>query len=66
MERETMRLLDLGRNSGLGKEEIEWRDSGGGMDKTWVSRRCEVMAVPLSLERAVSVSCCHVTNNPQP
>lgn len=35
------------------------------MDKTWVSQRYEVMAVPLSLERAVSVSCCHVTNNPQ-
>ena len=36
------------------------------MGKTWVSQRYEVMAVPLSLERAVSVSCCHETNNPQP
>ena len=34
------------------------------MDKTWVSQRCEVITGPLSLERAVSVSCCHVTNNP--
>lgn len=53
----------LGRNIGQVEEE-EWRDLGGGMNKTWVTQSVKVK-VGQSLERAVSVSCYYITNNLQ-